>query len=201
MWNTTCLTFFTKYLLRQHCCFARTWFRFLVTCRNVLQSCYNMPLLEGSIFIIKTLFLERYIANRKQTYWKNKVLMSNGGVGYGQAWNWLSYQDEYSKKSHRIALKEIFHKYNFYAYSYPYSRIQRIKRTTRSKMLIVFLIWVISIPWYSVVGIGSCVGKWQEQQRYWNNKGIKMASEAPGMSYFMFIYFLGGRISTVSGKA
>ena len=142
MWNTTCLTFFTKYLLGQHCCFARTWFRFLVTCHNVLQSCYNMPLLEGSIFIIKTLFLERYIANRKQTYWKNKVLMSNGGVGYGQAWNWLSYQDEYSKKSHRIALKEIFHKYNFYAYSYPYSRIQRIKRTTRS-----------SYGWYQSPGI------------------------------------------------
>lgn len=39
--------------------------------------------------------------------------------------------------------------------------------------------------------------KWQEQQRYWNNKGIKMASEGPGMSYFIFIYFLGGRLSAV----
>ena len=28
-----------------------------------------------------------------------------------------------------------------------------------------------------------------------------MASEAPGMSYFIFIYFLGGRISGVTRKA
>lgn len=41
--------------------------------------------------------------------------------------------------------------------------------------------------------------KRQEQQRYWNNKGIKMASEAPGRSYFIVIYFLGGRIRKCGG--
>ena len=86
--------------------------------------------------------------------------MPRKGGGYGQAWNLLSHQDEYSKKGHKIiAFKEIFHKYNFYGYSYSYSRIRRIKRTTSSKMLTVFLMWVVSISWYSVVGIGSRVGK------------------------------------------
>ena len=77
MWNTTCLTFLTKYLLGQHCCFARTWFRFIVTCLSVLQSRYNMSLLEGSIFYYQNPIFRKICSQQKTNVLKTQSTRKN----------------------------------------------------------------------------------------------------------------------------
>ena len=63
----------TKYMLGQQCSFASTWFWFIVTCRNVLQSCYNMPLLQGSIFYYQnTIFRKIYSEQKTNVLKKTK---------------------------------------------------------------------------------------------------------------------------------